>query len=388
MIDFNFYNPANIYFGKESDKELYNILPALGSKNILVVYGGDFVEKLGILDTIKKVGEENNINIYESDQVVPNPRVELVRELIDLAKEKDVDTLIAIGGGSSIDTAKAIAMGVEYDGDIWDFFQGKAVPKKVLPIIAISTIPASGSEVSNATIITNGEYKLGFEDNLLIPTYTIMNPNYVKTLPKYQLSCGILDIYSHLFERYLTDLENVNLTDYMIEGALKSLLVNAEKMIQNPEDIDALSEIMWTATIAHNNLLDSGRVSDWASHRVEHEISGEYDLTHGEGMGIVMIAYCKYIAERKPEKLAQLANRVYGIDYNNFSEREMALMVGGKIRELVLKLGLKDNLSDLNIDDSRFERMAERGTKDDTAPVGHYYPLDKEKFIEVLRLTL
>lgn len=388
MIDFNFYNPANIYFGKESDKELYNILPALDAKNVLVIYGGKFVEKLGILDTIDEIGKEKDIKIYKSGKVVPNPRVELVRELIELAKEKEIDTLIAIGGGSSIDTAKAVAMGVEYDGDVWDFFQGKAVPEKVLPIVAITTIPASGSEVSNATIITNGEYKLGFEDNLLIPTYTIMNPNFVKTLPKYQLACGILDIYSHLFERYLTDLENVNLTDYLIEGALKSLLVNAEKMIQNPKDIEALSEIMWTATIAHNNLLDSGRISDWASHRVEHEISGEYDLTHGEGMGIVMIAYCKYISDKKPKKLAQLANRVYGIDYNNFTDEEMALMVGEKIRELVLKLGLKDNLTDFDIDDSKFERMAERGTKDDTAPVGHYYPLDKERFIEVLKLTL
>lgn len=388
MKGFNFYNPSNIFFGKDSEKELEDILKKLESRNVLVIYGGDFVEKLSVLDTIDSISEKLNINIFKSGKVVPNPRVELVRELIDFSKEKDIDTLIAIGGGSTIDTAKAVSMGIEYDGDIWDFFEGEAILEKVIPLIAISTIPASGSEVSNATIITNGETKLGFEDNKIIPEYTIMNPNFVKTIPDYQLVAGILDIYSHLFERYLTDEKNVILTDYLIEGALKSLLVNVKKIKDNPNDIDVLSEIMWTATIAHNNLLDTGRVSDWASHRVEHELSGEYDITHGEGMAIVMIAYCKYISDKKPEKLAQLANRVYDIDYSNFTLEEMALQVGEEIEKLSKNLGLKVRLSELGIDDKDFEKMAARGTKNDTSPVGHYYPLDKSKFIEVLKLSL
>lgn len=388
MIDFEYYNPARIIFGENPYKKMEFILKDKDVKSMLIIYSGNFVKTLGIFDIVKQICEKNKIKYISNGEVVPNPKVELVRKLINESRKENVDFILAVGGGSCVDTAKAVAVGIPYDGDVWDFFEGKATIKKVLPVGVISTIPASGSETSNASIISNGLYKVGIEDEKIIPCFAILNPQYTKTLSKYQFSCGIADILSHLLERYLTNTLNVDTTDYLIEGAIKALMLNGIRTIKDPTSYQSRAEVQWLASIAHNNILDTGRVADWASHRIEHELSAQYGIVHGEGMAIVMLAYIKYIAKNHPKKTAQLANRLFNIDYYNYNHEEMTLILKDKLYIFFKELGLKTNLSQLNIDETFFEDMALRATKNNMNTVGHYYPLDAEKIIEVLRLAL
>ena len=239
MIGFEYYNPAKIVFGEGSEKSLAKLLKQNNVKSLLLVTSGDFVETLGIYDVIRDAVKELNIRFSESREVVPNPSIELVRKLVEKGKTDEVDFVLAVGGGSSIDTAKAIAIGIPYDGDVWDFFSKGAVPEKVLGIGVIATTASSGSETSNAAILSYGEWKKGFEDDRIIPKFAVMNPRYTVNLPEYQTYVGIADVLSHLLERYFSDEKNSDTTDYLIEGAVKALLVNAKRLIDDPKDINA-----------------------------------------------------------------------------------------------------------------------------------------------------
>lgn len=387
MVDFQYYNPAKIVFGTGSTDRLGELLKKEKATSLLMVYSGDFIKVAGIYAKVEAACKENNIAFYENGNVVPNPSIELVRELVEYGREKKVDFVLAVGGGSSIDTAKAVALGIPYDGDAWDFFANGAMPESVLPVGVITTLPASGSETSNCAILSNGEWKLGFEDDCIIPKFAIMNPEYTLTLPPFQTAAGIADILSHLLERYFSDVEHTDVTDYMIEGAVNALLVNAERILKDPRDIDARSEIQWLASVAHNNLLDTGRVADWGSHRIEHELSAQYGITHGEGMAVVLVAWTKYAADVKPNKPAQIAVRVFGGDTFNSSERDLTLLLSEKLEAFFKKLGLKTSLAELGIGSEHFEDMADRATKNGTQTVGHYIPLDKQRFIEILNLA-
>ena len=387
MVNFQYYNPAKIVFGQGAQNELKRLLQEEKVTSLLMVYSGDFIKTLGIYDTVKNITEELGIAFYENGNVVPNPSIDLVRELVSLGKEKDIDFVLAVGGGSSVDTAKAVALGVPYDGDTWEFFADGAIPEKVLPVGVITTLPASGSETSNAAIISNGVWKLGFEDDRIIPKFAIMNPEYTLGLPQYQTSCGIADILSHLLERYFSDVKNTDVTDYLIEGAVKALLINAERLVKNPSDINARAEVQWLASIAHNNLLDTGRVADWGSHRIEHELSAQYGLTHGEGMAIVLTAWTKYMAKEKPWKLAQLSNRVFGTDTFHYTEEESALILSDKLKAFFISLGLRVSLKELNIGREHFSVMADRATKNGKQTVGHYVPLDQKKIQDILEIA-
>ncbi len=387
MINFRYHNPAKIIFGRGTEKEIETLIKQLNVKSLLMVYSGDFIKTLGIYDTVKQACNANSIKYLECGKVIPNPKVELVRELIEIGRKESVDFVLAVGGGSSIDTAKAVAMGIPYDGDVWDFFEGKTFVEKVLPIGVISTIPASGSETSNATIISNGLSKMGFEDDRIIPKFAIMNPEFTLGLPAYQTSCGLADILSHLLERYFTTTKQVDTTDFLIEGAIKALLINSERIMKNPKNYDARAEVQWLASIAHNNLLDTGRISDWGSHRIEHELSAQYNITHGEGMAVILVAWTKYMADIKPEKLAQLANRVFNIDYHDYSLTEMAFKLSSCLENFFKSLNLRTSLKEFDIDNRYFEDMALRATSNGTDTVGHYVPLDKSKIIEILNLA-
>lgn len=388
MIDFEYYNPARIIFGAEPYEKVEEFLRIKGVKTLLMVYSGEFVKELGIYQEVEKICENLDIEFLSNGDVVPNPKVKLVRELVNIGKEKHVDFILAVGGGSSVDTAKAVSVGIPYENDVWDFFEGKAQIEKSIPIGVISTIPASGSETSNASIISNGLHKVGIEDEKIIPQFAVMNPEYTRTLPKYQSACGIADILSHLLERYFTNTERVDTTDYLIEGAIKALMLNGIRVMENPNDYHARAEVQWLASIAHNNLLDTGRESDWASHRIEHELSAQYGIFHGEGMAIVLLGYLKYISIYHPKKTAQLANRLFGIDYHDHDEKEMTMILVERLNEFYKKLELKTSLRELGIDETHFVEMANRATANDTKPVGHYYPLGVEKIIEVLRMSL
>lgn len=387
MINFQYYNPAKIVFGKGAQHDLKRLLQEEKVTSLLMVYSGDFIKTLGIYDTVKNITAELGISFYENGNVVPNPSIALVRELVALGKEKQIDFVLAVGGGSSVDTAKAVALGIPYAGDPWDFFANGAVPETVLPVGVITTLPASGSETSNAAILSNGKWKLGFEDDRIIPKFAIMNPEYTLGLPWYQTACGIADILSHLLERYFSDVKHTDVTDYLIEGGIQALLVNAQRLVQNPSNLDARAEVQWLASIAHNNLLDTGRAADWGSHRIEHELSAQYGLTHGEGMAVVLTAWTKYMAKEKPWKLAQLSQRVFGTDAFNYTEEESALILSEKLKAFFAGLGLKVSLQELNIGREHFAEMADRATKDGTQTVGHYVLLDQKRIADILELA-
>ena len=386
MIGFEYYNPAKIVFGEESEKSLKNLLSSYNVTSLLLVYSGDFIKDLGIYDVITSAAEELGIKFSENGEVVPNPSIELVRKLVSQGKKDSVDFVLAVGGGSSIDTAKAVAIGIPYDGDVWDFFDKGVSPEKVLNIGVIATTASSGSETSNAAILSYGEWKKGFEDDRIIPKFAIMNPRFTANLPKYQTAVGIADVLAHLLERYFSDEKHSDTTDYLIEGAIRALYVNAERLIEDPTDINARGEIQWLASVAHNNFLDAGRRADWGSHRIEHELSAQYNITHGEGMAVVFVAWTKYMADVKPWRLALLASRVYGADPYDFSERQRALILSEELKRFFKKLGLKTSLTELGIGSEDFGVMASRATAGGN--VGHYVPLDAERITEILKTAL
>ncbi len=386
MIGFEYYNPAKIVFGEESEKSLTKLLAQNKVKSLLLVYSGDFIKTLGIYDEIEKAVKELGIRFSESGEVVPNPSIDLVRKLVEQGKKDEVDFVLAVGGGSSIDTAKAVAIGIPYDGDVWDFFEKGVSPETVLGVGVIATTASSGSETSNCAILSSGEWKLGFEDDRIIPKFAIMNPRYTINLPIYQTMVGIADVYAHLLERYFSDEKNSDTTDYLIEGAIRALLINADRLIKDPKNVNARAEVQWLASVAHNNFLDAGRRADWGSHRIEHELSAQYNITHGEGMAVVFVAWTRYMAEKKPWRLALLASRVYGADAYDLSETERAYKLSEELERFFKKLGLKTTLTELGIDDKDFEVMAKRATRNGT--VGHYEPLDANSFQEILKLAL
>ncbi len=388
MRDFNYKNDTKIIFGANAIYNLEAELKTYNVKKMLVLSSGDFIKDLGIYQKVENTCKKLNIEMNYNNQVVSNPQIKLVRELIELVKKEDIDFVLAIGGGSVMDSAKAIAVGAKSEIDVWDFYLYTAEPKEALPIGVISTIPASGSESSNCSIMSNEDAKLGIEYDFIIPKFAIINPEYTKTLPAFQLGAGISDMSTHLIERYYTNVKRVDTTDYMIEGLLKGLILNASRLMENMDDMDARSDIFLTSIIAHNNILDSGREADWASHRIEHELSAEYGLTHGEGMALVIVAYTRYMAKHNPEKIAQLANRLFDIDYHNHSLEKMCLLLADNLEAFYRKIGMRTRLPEHNIDDKNFEKMALKATKNDTQTIGHYLPMKSKEMIEVLKLAL
>ena len=386
MIGFSYYNPARIVFGEGSERKLADLLREYKVTSLLLVYSGDFIKTLGIYGAVLDAVTELGIDFSESGKVVPNPGIDLVRNLIDQGRRDRVDFVLAVGGGSSIDTAKAVAIGIPYEGDVWDFFEKGVSPENVLPIGVIATTASSGSETSNAAILSNGEWKLGFEDDRIIPKFAIMNPRYTAGLPTYQTAVGIADVYAHLLERYFSDETHSDTTDFLIEGAIRALLVNGERLIADPTDINARGELQWLASVAHNNFLDAGRTADWGSHRIEHELSAQYNITHGEGMAVVLPAWTKYMAERKPWRPALLATRVYGADSFLYDEKQRAYILAEELTRFFRKLSLRTTLTELGIGDKDFAVMAKRATRN--GPVGHYLPLTAEAIEEILRLAL
>lgn len=387
MLNFSYKNNAKIIFGQNSIENLENELKEQKVSKLLVLYSGNYIFDLKIHDYIDSICSKLNIEFVENGNIVANPRVELVRELVDLSKKENIDFILAVGGGSVMDTAKAVAVGAKSDIDVWEFYKYTKTPTCALPIGVISTIASSGSESSNCSIISDATHKLGIEYDFIIPKFAIIDPSYTKTLPMYQIACGISDTSSHLIERYYTTVEHVDATDYMIEGLLKALMLNALRLIKDPDDMNARSEIFLISLIAHNNILDSGRMADWASHRIEHELSNFYGLTHGEGMALTMVAYARYMAKVQPKKLAQLANRLFNIDYANYSLEEMALLLAENLESFYNSIGMRTKLSKIGIPENKFLEMALNATKNDTSPVGHYMPLLSKEIIEVLKLA-
>lgn len=387
MENFVFKSGTRIVFGKNSENTVGEYI-AKYSRKVLIHYGGDYLKEFGILDRIIKSLEKNGIEYVVLDGVVPNPRLSLVYEGIKICKEENIDFVLAIGGGSAIDSSKAIALGAKYDGDVWDFYSGKATPKSALKVGTVLTIPGSGSEMSESSIITNEEknLKCGIDCELIVPEFSILNPEMCYTIPPYLMSCGIADILSHLFERYFTTTKSSVLSDHLLEGAMKAVLEIGPKIKKDPKNYDYCSEIMWLATVSHNGMLDAGRVSDWGSHRIEHEISALYDITHGAGMAIVFPAWMKYVKNENMERFEQLATRVFGVPNG---EDKQAIVDSGiaRLEGFFKSLGLKTTLTEAGVPVDRFEEMALKAIGGSEF-VGRFKQLKKDDIVEILKLAI
>ncbi|MBU9712131.1 iron-containing alcohol dehydrogenase [Evansella tamaricis] len=386
MQDFVFQNGTKIIFGKEKEN-LVGQESAVFGKKVLLHYGGGSIQRSGLYDIVLQSLKNKNLEIFELGGVQPNPRVSLVREGIAICKENDINLILAVGGGSVIDSAKAIAAGATYDGDVWDFFTGISQVTDSIPIGVVLTIPAAGSETSAGTVITNEEgwYKRAMGHDSLRPKFSILNPVLTFTLPEYQTACGITDMMAHILERYFTNVKNVELTDRMCEATLQTIISNAQTVLEEPTNYDARAEIMWAGTLAHNDLLGTGRIGDWASHNIEHELSGIYDIAHGAGLAIIFPAWMKYVYSHDVNRFVQFANRVWGVDIDwNYLEKT-ALAGITKMEQFLRSIGMPIRLSEVDINDQHFEEMADKATED--GPQGNFLKLTRDDIVEIYKIA-
>lgn len=386
MLNFDFQNKTEIIFGKKTEERVGKEI-ARFSKKVLLHYGGGSIKKSGLYDTVIKKLKEENIEVFELGGVLPNPRLSLVKEGIEICKKNQIEMVLAVGGGSVIDSAKGICAGAKYDGDVWDFYDKGVVLREALSLGVILTIPAAGSESSSGSVITKEEglLKKAFGSNLLRAKFAIMNPEQTYTLPSYQTAAGAVDMMAHVFERYFTNEKNVDVTDRLCEGILKSIILNAPKVLENPKNYEYRAELMWAGTLAHNGLLDTGRKADWASHRIEHELSGLYDMTHGAGLAVICPAWMKYVYKHDLNRFVQFAVRVWDVEYDFNNPERTALEGIRKMEEFFRRLGMPTSLKEANIPTDSFEIMAEKACS--TGPLGAFVSLKKDDVIKIYEIA-
>lgn len=362
MENFTFYSPTEFVFGKDAEKQTSRLLKQYGATKVLIHYGGGSIIRSGLLARIEKDLKEANINYVLLGGVKPNPIDTLVYEGIELCRKENVDFVLAVGGGSSIDSAKAICAGTVYDGDFWDFYDNKARIEKALPIGVVLTIPAAGSEGSSATVITktDGMLKRGSGSNLLRPKFAMINPELTYTLPMYQTSAGIADMMSHIFERYLTKSTGVDLTDRLAEATLISIIDASRQLLVNPVDYDARATICWAGTIAHNGILGVGRIEDWSTHGLEHELSALYDVTHGAGLAVMFPAYMRYTLSEDVNRYYQLATRVFGITPNESKKEEVALAGIQALEDFWHDMGMPTSFAEVGAKEEDIDKLLEK----------------------------
>lgn len=388
MNNFTFFSPTYFVFGKDTQKDVAKYVKRFGGSKILIHYGGGSVKRSGLYDTVCNALEAAGIEYVSLGGVMPNPRSGLVYEGIELCRQEKVDFILAIGGGSTIDSAKAIAAGTVYDGDFWDFYEGKTV-EKALPVATILTIPAAGSEGSPDSVITleEGMLKRGATGEALRPVFSILNPELTFTLPKYQIACGVADIMAHVLERYFTPTKEVEITDRLCEAVLSTMIKEAPKAVQNPCDYDAQANIMWAGMVAHNNIVGVGRVQDWSSHNIEHELSALYDCAHGAGLAVIFPAWMTYVMKYDVMRFAQLANRVFGV-VMDFQNPEITAKEGiRRFREFWSALGLPVTFEELGAKEEDIDFMAEHISYGEDG-IGGFVKLKAEDVKAIYRLAL
>ncbi len=342
MNNFSFYSPTFFEFGQNTELKAGSLVKKFGGKKVLVHYGSGSVVRSGLLNRVLQSLDNENIKHIELGGVVPNPRSGLVYEGIELCRKEQVDFILAIGGGSAIDSAKAIAIGVPYPNDFWDFYSGKARIKEALPIATILTLSAAGSEASASSVITHeiGNVKRGTLSNLIRPVFSILNPQLTTTLPAFQTACGATDMFAHILERYFTNTQNVEVTDRMCEAVMLSIVKETPKVIADPNDYNARANLMWAGMVAHNDLLGVGREQDWASHQLEHELSALYDVAHGAGLAVIFPAWMKYVMQHDVMRFAQFATRVFGCQMDFHNPEKTAREGIRKFEEFLLSIGM------------------------------------------------
>ena len=361
MNDFDFYSPTYFVFGRGREAEAGTYVKKFGGSRVLVLYGGQSAKKSGLLDRVLASLNGAGLHTAELGGVKPNPRSGLVYEGIDLCRKEGIDFLLAVGGGSVIDTAKAIAIGVPYEGDFWDFFSGK-VPEKALPVGTVLTIAASGSEGSPDSIITNEKTldKNSAEADCLRPCFSILDPALTESLPPYQTACGVTDIMAHAFERYFTNTEDVEVTDRLLEGVLLTMLHEGPRVMADPHDYGARANIMWAGMVCHNDMMGVGRKQDWNSHHLEHVLSALYDCAHGAGLAVIMPAWMRYCADHHDGlRMAQMAVRVFGCQMDFADPWRTALEGIAAFRAFLKSMGMPLTFAEIGADPADIPKLVE-----------------------------
>ena len=361
MDNFNFYSPTEFIFGKGRASEAGHYVKKYGGSKVLIHYGGGSAVKSGLIGTVKSSLDGAGIAYCELGGVQPNPRDTLVYKGIDLCRNEGVDFILAVGGGSVIDSAKAIAIGVPYDGDFWDMYCGK-VPEKALPVATVLTIAAAGSEGSGDSVITKeeGMLKRAVGSDHLRPKFSVMDPALTQTLPAYQTACGATDIMAHVFERYFTNTTEVEITDRLCEAVLITMVKETPRVIADPDNYEARANIMWAGMVAHNNICGVGRQQDWNSHGLEHELSGLYDVAHGAGLAVIMPAWMEYVHKHNVMRFCQMATRVFGCQMN-FEDPEATALEGiHKFRSFLHSIGMPINFAELGAKEEDIPTLVEK----------------------------
>lgn len=389
MNNFTFCTPTEFVFGKGVETEVGKIVCRYGGTKVLLVYGGGSVLRSGLLARVEQALSAENIEFVHLGGVEPNPVDKKVYEGIDIVRSEKVDFILPVGGGSVIDTAKAIAAGACYDGDFWDFFVGVAPVREALPVGVVLTIPAAGSEGSGNTVITklDGLHKLSLRtDKVLRPRFAVMNPELTFTLPPYQTACGIADMMVHVMERYFTNTLHVEITDRICEGVLKAIITEAPKVMSNPCDYEARANIMWCGTMAHNGLCGVGREEDWASHFMEHEVSALYGVAHGAGLSAIVPAWLTWMVSHHADRVVQLAIRVFDVEEKDTPE-DTALEGISRLKSFWRSLGLPLNLHELGVENPDIDLLVDKLHENKGEFVGHYVCLDREQSREIFELA-
>ena len=392
MKDFNYYAPTEVVFGENSEEQVAKLTSRYGGSKVLVHYGGQSAVRSGLLDKVCGLYEAAGIPFVKLGGVVPNPRLSKVREGIELCKQEKVDFILAVGGGSVIDSAKAIAYGVCYDGDVWDFYLGKDKARQMLPVACVLTIPAAGSEMSEASVITNedGDVKLGYSNNLARPKFAIMNPRRTFTLPPYQTAAGVTDMMMHTMERYFTHDDDMDLTTDLAEAVLRRMKSAVFEVLKNPEDYRHRAQIMWGGSVAHNGLTGCGVSDDWATHQLEHELSGMFDVTHGAGLAAIWPSWARYVMHENLSRFVRFAVNVMDVP-NDFSDPEGTAMRGIEAMERFYHaIGMPVNIHELigrEITDDEIREMTRKCSRNYKATCGQFRVLSADDMEAIYKMA-
>lgn len=386
MNNFTFYTPTYFVFGKGTENSTGQYVKQFGGSKVLIHYGGGSVVKSGLLDRVKASLDGEGIKYVELGGVQPNPKSDLVYEGIELCRKEGVDFVLPVGGGSTIDSAKAIAIGVPYDGDFWDFFKGETV-KAALPVGTVLTLAATGSEGSMDSVVTHGVYKRGISTDLIRPKFSILNPELTMSLPAYQTASGITDIMAHVMERYFTHTKEVEITDRLAEGILLTMLKEGKRVMEDPDNYDARANIMWAGMVAHDDSVGVGRDQDWGSHHMEHELSTLYNCSHGAGLAIMLPAWMSYVMHLDVNRFAQFAVRVFGCEMNFANPEETAKEGIARFKDFVKSIGMPTTISEIGGKEEDFAVMA-RTMFFENPNHGSFLKLSEEIVVEIYGLAL
>ena len=392
MKDFNYYAPTEVVFGQESEEQVAALVKKYGGTKVLVHYGGQSAVRSGLLDKLCRMLKEGGVPYVCLGGVVPNPRLSLAHQGIELCRKEGVDFILAVGGGSVIDSAKCIAYGVCLEGEVWDLYLGKAEPSAMLPVACVLTIPAAGSEMSEASVITNedGDVKLGYSNNLARPKFAIMNPCRTFTLPPYQTAAGVTDMMMHTMERYFTKDDDMDLTTDLAEAVLRRMKTAVFDVLKNPEDYRQRAQIMWGGSVAHNGLTGCGVHDDWATHQLEHELSGMFDVTHGAGLAAVWPSWARYVMHENLSRFVRFAVNVMDVP-NDFSDPEGTALKGIEAMERFYHaIGMPTTIKELigrEITDAEIKEMTRKCSQNGARKIGALKVLKAEDMEAIYQMA-